>query len=148
MDLEQWLIWNLKNSLGGFDKKEWRVIFGCMLDLLWMRRNKKVFENVPLDSFSFMRMVWGKIRAVLQSLQKTDFVSVEVNNERGADIKWVPPPRLWVKLNTDGSWQNGDLLSKYGHNVSQDVEVFNTAPAIISLALLADRSNTSFSRGF
>ncbi|KAK7251567.1 hypothetical protein RIF29_34872 [Crotalaria pallida] len=40
-----------------------------------------------------------------------------------------------------------DLLSKYGHGVDQDVEVFDSVLAFLSLALLADRSATVFSRG-
>ncbi|KAK7251566.1 hypothetical protein RIF29_34871 [Crotalaria pallida] len=34
LDLERWLIWNLCNPMGSFDKRVWKVLFGCAIDTL------------------------------------------------------------------------------------------------------------------
>ncbi|KAK7250720.1 hypothetical protein RIF29_33336 [Crotalaria pallida] len=104
MDIELWISWNLRTGAGDYSREDWPILFVTAADILWMRRNKIVFEQSFLSTTACLKLIEERVGAIQESLKKNDYVSVEMNHSRGALIRWRNPPQNWIKVNSDGSF--------------------------------------------
>ncbi|KAK7273373.1 hypothetical protein RIF29_14422 [Crotalaria pallida] len=64
-----WMECNLHNKPHVNVVQSWSVLFGCACEVLWLRRNKKVFENEFLNVHTTMKMIWHKFREICDAVK-------------------------------------------------------------------------------
>ena len=60
MDRLQWISHNLTHGWGRYMSKEWAVIFGITISILWQCRNKFILGKVSSKQ-SIVRQVWARV---------------------------------------------------------------------------------------
>ncbi|KAL4307123.1 uncharacterized protein LOC107605009 [Arachis ipaensis] len=103
MNLAEWLDFNLSNQIGKSSNHNWIDEFFVACWRIWKWRNQDLFSQQqatrPRNAVTIIRdSVSNYKEAVKKKLIKGE--SENIQNRRQA---WEPPPRGWVKLNTDGS---------------------------------------------
>ncbi|KAJ1405107.1 putative ribonuclease H protein [Sesbania bispinosa] len=105
-----WVEANLCNSSMGFSKYYWALIFGVVLDQLWMERNKIMFDKIDSSAGS----VWHRTSHIIDEIQNAYGIDKSIHLRRSMDrdvyIKWIPPPPDLFKINLDGAVLISDKL--------------------------------------
>ncbi|KAF7831860.1 reverse transcriptase [Senna tora] len=78
------------------------MILICGLNLFLITRNKLQFEGKIFEAAQVARMALARASEFF-NLQPRSKVAKQTIT---LSIKWNPPPKGWIKLNTDGSWDS------------------------------------------
>lgn len=84
---------------------QWPIVFATMVHMLWIDRNHCVFSGRSAIPNLFLPKVLGQVEAFHTYLLKLVPSFIEASYE--VEVRWLPPPNGCLKLNTDGSRQNG-----------------------------------------
>ena len=105
LPFQQWIIWQMRSSGITQINQDWHELFWITLWNLWKWRNGLVFNgqiDFPSNASEHIR---NQHLEYMQEVLSKDMLRVARKKE--TLICWHPPPCGWVKLNTDGSLQQG-----------------------------------------
>lgn len=94
-DIQRWVFNNTKAG------DRWSSIFAQMAWLTWKARNTLVFEGKDSTKDLHLR-VWKQVSIFLHTKNKWRELTAGHTVAPVEPITWYPPPRGWVKLNSDG----------------------------------------------
>jgi ribonuclease HI len=103
-DLQDWIGFNMKNSVMWNCEGVWNVFWAMACYLLWTWRNKELHVEGYMRPNRPVQQVRKMMIEYTQAMQNNNIV---VNRSYSASmIGWVPPKDGFVKLNTDGASKN------------------------------------------
>lgn len=112
-NLGEWLVENLDDSsdlCGG----SWSIFFGVACWLLWKWRNKKIFDpNFVMPSDPLKVVEWW-VGMILRAYEKEGKGRMSGAGNEEIHIRWWPPERDWVKVNTDATFDKDTGLMACG----------------------------------
>ncbi|XP_024013972.1 uncharacterized protein LOC112088049 [Eutrema salsugineum] len=88
-------------------EKSFEELVPWILWRLWKSRNYYIFKGIDRDARDLV--IKAKADAEEWRNRTEDEIAVSTTHIPAmCQTKWIPPPPLWVKCNTDGAWpQNG-----------------------------------------
>jgi ribonuclease HI len=106
-DLENWMTFNLNNSISWSCNIDWSVYWAVACHSLWFWRNKENHEE------GFIRP-YNPAQAIMKQATEYDLASNNARIVTGKEktislIKWSPPKIAFVKLNTDGACRQNQI---------------------------------------
>jgi hypothetical protein len=107
-DYKAWISFNYKNEAGWRLEATWSSLWAVACYFIWMRRNKYIHT----EGFSGPS---NQVHHILQHVKnyhvaESTLQIVENKCSSIVQVKWLPPLEGWVKLNTDGSCQEGGRI--------------------------------------
>ncbi|KAK7260924.1 hypothetical protein RIF29_27225 [Crotalaria pallida] len=73
-NMNDWMVSNLAR-ISQFARVKWSILFGTVLETLWMRRNKKIFENEDMQLYGIMQGIWKKYNEIVKAKNHCDLLS-------------------------------------------------------------------------
>jgi hypothetical protein len=120
-DSNHWIKFNLKFDVVGNSEVEWCNVWAWACHHIWMWRNKTQHIEGFVRPSNPSHIILKKVRDYHMAEKTTDVVEMKHNM---VFVKWSPPREGWVKLNTDGSCQNGSRIGCGGVIRGKDGEWF------------------------
>ncbi|KAK7282842.1 hypothetical protein RIF29_11929 [Crotalaria pallida] len=68
-NIEDWMVECLTTIMGTQTLQHWRVTFGTVLEALWRQRNKKIFEDEPINTEGCYRQIKYMVVDTISSLK-------------------------------------------------------------------------------
>jgi hypothetical protein len=107
-ETKAWIYFNYKNEAGWRLEATWSSLWAVACYFIWMRRNKYTHT----EGFSGPS---NQVHHILQHVKnyhvaESTLQIVENKCSSIVQVKWLPPLEGWVKLNTDGSCQEGGRI--------------------------------------
>ncbi|KAL4317675.1 hypothetical protein AHAS_Ahas15G0408800 [Arachis hypogaea] len=88
---------------------------------MWYWRNKDINDDNYRRSHQPHIAIINQVQKINQSL-KRNYLIKRLKMKQEIHIRWVPPPKGWVKLNTDGSLQGNTRCAGCGGLVRNEDE--------------------------
>ena len=100
LNLEDWILTNLKSGRYDSNGVDWSVIFGIAIWHLWFWRNQALFKKVQRSS----QNITLDIMTRAENSHKTMMALIKPGASKIVKyFGWKPPPENAFKLNTDGA---------------------------------------------
>lgn len=116
-----WLLDNLSCQRKGTNT-QWTQHFAITLNLIWYRRNEKVFNNTNISPDSIVRRLAASISNLNRSFETQKRIDGPAHIPITSQvIKWIPPNPGVIKLNTDEAFCTRCSLAACG-GVCRDEE--------------------------
>ncbi|CAN1184989.1 Putative ribonuclease H protein At1g65750 [Linum perenne] len=95
LPLVEWMSYYLKRDAG--------VIFGVTCWYLWRARNDWVFSNITCQAPEIAAKAVSWSSSVIKAMERDIKFLGTANPRSTVNVAWIPPPKGWVSINSDGS---------------------------------------------
>ncbi|XVF60880.1 hypothetical protein PTKIN_Ptkin08bG0083900 [Pterospermum kingtungense] len=102
MMFDEWLRRNLLSQVCCDSYNEWQSHFTITLWWLWRWRNERVFSTQVRTMESQLAWLRGQFQEVRSAFHSGSLWLEEERMYITRYLRWIPPEKDWVKLNTDG----------------------------------------------
>ena len=111
LNLEDWILTNLKPNCYDCNRVDWSVIFGTAIWRLWFWRNQALFKNVQRSN----QNITLDIMTRAENAHKTMMALIKPGASKMVKyFGWKPPPENVFKLNTDGACKKMNMAAAGG----------------------------------
>ncbi|KAL4292566.1 hypothetical protein AHAS_Ahas18G0040900 [Arachis hypogaea] len=110
---EDWIGVNLHKQLGKNDNLNWLDTFITTCWRIWYWRNKEMHDTSYNRPRQPHQEIYKQVQDIKEALEKDYLVGKRIGRTE-RNIGWHPPPKGWIKLNTDGTAQGNPVVTGCG----------------------------------